>query len=270
MKLSVVVPVYNEREVLRRSVERVLATPYEKEVIVVDDGSTDGTRDVLRVMEQELPVRVIYQPENRGKGAALRTGMKAATGDVVIIQDADLEYDPRDYPVLLDPIIHGEADVVYGSRFMGGSGRVLYFRHQLGNRLLTLLSNILTDLNLTDMETGYKVFRREVLDCFDLESNRFGFEPEVTAKLARVPRIRVWEVGVSYHGRTYDEGKKIGWKDGAAALFHIARFNLFPGRIDKLPEDRIEAFIPKPDIAPRARSVPPAAPAPARPSPKKQ
>jgi glycosyltransferase involved in cell wall biosynthesis len=259
MKLSVVVPVYNERAMIGRCIERVLATPYDKEIIVVDDGSTDGTRDVLRSLEHHPLLRVLYQPENRGKGAALQRGLREARGDAVIIQDADLEYDPRDFPVLLEPIILGDADVVYGSRFLGGPGRVLYFRHTIGNRLLTLLSNVFTDLNISDMETGYKVFRREVLDCFDLRSERFGFEPEVTAKIARIPNVRIYEVAVSYRGRTYEEGKKISWRDGAAALFHIARFNLLPGEIRPLPDGRKQAFVAEPDRVPRARTLPPPA-----------
>jgi glycosyltransferase involved in cell wall biosynthesis len=257
MRLSIVVPVFNERAMLRRCIDRVLASPYDKEIVIVDDGSTDGTHEVLRELEALPAVRVLYQPENRGKGAALRRGLKAATGDVVLVQDADLEYDPRDYPVLLEPILLGQADVVYGSRFLGGAGRVLYFRHSLGNRLLTLLSNVFTDLNMTDMETGYKAFRREVLDCFDLESDRFGFEPEVTAKIARIPEIRIFEVGISYSGRTYEEGKKIGWRDGVAAFAHIARFNLFPGTIRRLPEGRRESFVKDPDQVPRIGSIAP-------------
>ena len=226
MKLSVVIPVYNEAETIAAVVERVRRVPIEKEIVAVDDCSTDATRARLaELAAQGDDLRVILHDRNRGKGAALRTGFDAATGDVVIIQDADLEYDPFDYPRLLAPIVEGRADVVYGSRFAGGeSHRVLYFWHSLGNRFLTLLSNMCTDLNLTDMETCYKVFRREVLDRIRIEENRFGFEPEVTAKVARL-RVRIYEVGVSYAGRTYEEGKKIGWKDGVRAVWCILKYN---------------------------------------------
>ena len=226
MKLSVVIPVYNEAETIAAVVDRVRRVPIEKEIVAVDDCSTDATRARLaELAAQGDDLRVILHDRNRGKGAALRTGFEAATGDVVIIQDADLEYDPGDYPRLLAPIVEGKADVVYGSRFAGGeSHRVLYFWHSLGNRFLTLLSNMCTDLNLTDMETCYKVFRREVLDRIRIEENRFGFEPEVTAKVARL-RVRIYEVGVSYAGRTYEEGKKIGWKDGVRAVWCILKYN---------------------------------------------
>lgn len=235
MKLSVVIPVYNERATLERIVARVRAVPLTPppEIILVDDFSTDGTREILAAMENEPDTRVLYQEKNRGKGAALRTGFQAATGDVVIVQDADLEYDPMEYPHLLEPIADGRADVVYGSRFKGGEvTRVLYFWHSVGNRFLTLLSNVATNLNFTDMEVCYKVFPREVIQALDLKEDRFGFEPEVTAKIARYrkpdgSRLRIFEVGISYAGRTYEEGKKIGWKDGVRALWCIARYNLF-------------------------------------------
>jgi len=229
MKLSVVVPVFNERQTILEVLNRIERVPFEKEIIVVDDGSTDGTRDVLKGLQFQgaLPsTRFVFQPQNAGKGAAIRAGIQVAAGDVILVQDADLEYDPSDYPVLLDPIIKGKADVVYGSRFMGGAHRVLFFWHYVGNKLLTLLSNMMTNLNLTDMETGYKVFRREIFSKISIEENRFGFEPEITAKVARL-RCRVYEVPISYFGRDYSEGKKITWKDGFAALYVIAKYNLF-------------------------------------------
>jgi glycosyltransferase involved in cell wall biosynthesis len=229
--LSVVVPVYNERATVAELLRRVAAAPLPDglalEVLAVDDGSTDGTRELLRELAAagEPPFRLVEQPENRGKGAAIRRGFAEATGDVLLIQDADLEYDPRDYPTLLGPILEGEADVVYGSRFLGGPHRVLFFWHYVGNRFLTTLSNMFTDLNLSDMETCYKVFRREVLAGLELRSNRFGIEPELTAKVAK-RRPRIYEVPISYRGRTYAEGKKIGWKDGFAAIWAILRYNL--------------------------------------------
>jgi glycosyltransferase involved in cell wall biosynthesis len=208
-------------------IERVQQSPIEKEIIVVDDCSSDGTTDLLKRASLAPNVRTMFHPVNQGKGAALRTGFAAVSGDMVIVQDADLEYDPQEYPKLIKPIIDGLADVVYGSRFAGGeTHRVLYFWHSIGNRVLTLVSNAFTNLNLTDMETCYKVFRREVLLQIAIEENRFGFEPEITAKVAKL-RVRVFEVGISYAGRTYEEGKKIGWKDGVRALWCIVKYNLF-------------------------------------------
>jgi glycosyltransferase involved in cell wall biosynthesis len=228
MKLSIIVPVYNEKQTIAQIIDRIEETPYEKEIIVVDDFSTDGTREILRQLDvsRRVPsVRVLYHAVNQGKGAALRTGIAAAAGDILIIQDADLEYDPAEYGVLIQPILAGRADVVYGSRFLSGPHRVLFFWHSLGNRLLTLLSNMFTDLNLTDMETGYKAFRRELFSRISIEENRFGFEPEITAKVAKL-RCRLYEVPISYFGRDYSEGKKITWKDGFAALYCIAKYNL--------------------------------------------
>lgn len=231
MKLSVVIPIYNECRTLRQVVERVLSVPLGMEVLCVDDGSTDGSREILEELRaKHQALRVLLQPRNMGKGAALRRGIQEASGDFVLIQDADLEYDPFEYPILLQPLLDGKADVVYGSRFMGGRPhRVLYFWHRVGNWLLTLLSNAVTNLNLSDMETCYKVFRREVLQSIPLEEDRFGFEPEVTVKIAK-RRLRVYEVGISYAGRTYDEGKKIGWKDGVRALWCLAKYSIKESR----------------------------------------
>jgi glycosyltransferase involved in cell wall biosynthesis len=227
-KLSVVIPVYNEERWIREVVRRVQEVPIPKELVIVEDCSTDKTRDVLRELEGGN-VRVFYQPFNQGKGAALRRGFREASGDVVLVQDADLEYDPAEYPRLIQPILENRADVVYGSRFIGETHRVLYFWHYVANKALTLLSNMFTNLNLTDMETCYKVFRREVLAGINLRSNRFGFEPEITAKVARRrdPSWRVYEIPISYSGRTYEEGKKIGLKDAFNAFYCILRYRYF-------------------------------------------
>jgi glycosyltransferase involved in cell wall biosynthesis len=227
VKLSIVIPCYNERATIAAIVDAVRNSPVpDREIIIVDDSSRDGTAELLRSTIAPLVDRVIYHERNRGKGAALRTGIAAATGDVVVIQDADLEYDPCEYPRLIAPIVAGKADVVYGSRFAGGeSHRVLYFWHYVGNRFLTLLSNCMTNLNLTDMETCYKAFRREVIQGIRIDEDRFGFEPEITAKVAKLG-CRIYEVGISYSGRTYKEGKKIGWRDGFRAIWCILRYNL--------------------------------------------
>jgi glycosyltransferase involved in cell wall biosynthesis len=227
MKLSVVIPCYNELHSIEAIIDAVRASPYSpKEIIVVDDCSTDGTREKLTTRLSEKIDRLILHEQNQGKGAALRTGIAVATGELVIIQDADLEYDPTEYPKLIQPILDNKADVVFGSRFLGGSAhRVLYFWHSVGNALLTLVSNMCTNLNLTDMETCYKLFRREVIQGITIEENRFGFEPEITAKVAKTG-ARIYEVGISYAGRTYAEGKKIGWKDGLRALYCILKYNL--------------------------------------------
>ena len=227
MGLSVVIPVFNEVSTIEAIVERVRAVDVAKEVIIVDDASTDGTQEKLESLELLEGVHVVRHEVNQGKGAALRDGFRQVTQDMVIVQDADLEYDPQDYQQLIQPIVDGKADVVYGSRFIGGgSHRVLYFWHSMGNRFLTLLSNMFTNLNLTDMETCYKVFKREVVQQVEIEEDRFGFEPEITAKIVKIPGIRLYEVGISYAGRTYQEGKKIGWRDGLSAVWCIIKYNV--------------------------------------------
>ncbi|MDR2180787.1 MAG: glycosyltransferase family 2 protein [Synergistaceae bacterium] len=224
MKLSIVIPCYNEAATIESVIDAVRESPYgPKEIIIVDDCSKDGTRDILETLAHKVD-KIFYHDVNRGKGAALRTGFREASGDIVIVQDADLEYDPAEYPKIIEPILRGKADVVYGSRFMGGEAhRVLYFWHRIGNGLLTLLSNMCTNLNLTDMETCYKAFRREVIQSIEIKEDRFGFEPEITAKVAR-KHCRIYEVGISYSGRTYEEGKKIGWKDGLQAIYCILKY----------------------------------------------
>ena len=228
MKLSVIIPCFNELTTIGAVVDAVRNAPYDsKEIIIVDDGSTDGTRDRLKQDIEKRVDKVIYHAKNSGKGSAIRSGIREATGDIVIIQDADLEYDPNEYPVLLGPILDNKADVVFGSRFISNRPhRVLYFWHSIGNGMLTFLSNMLTNLNLTDMETCYKAFKREIIQSITIEENRFGFEPEITAKVAKL-KCRIYEVGISYYGRTYEEGKKIGWKDGFRAVYCIIKYNLF-------------------------------------------
>lgn len=228
MKLSVIIPCYNERDSILTIVTAVKESPVSNlEIIIVDDFSTDGTREILKSEIAPLVEKIIYHEFNQGKGAALRTGIRHATGDLVVIQDADLEYDPQEYPLLMEPILKNKADVVFGSRFLSGHPhRVVYFWHMMGNQFLTLLSNMFTNLNLTDMETCYKMFRREIIQSITIEENRFGFEPEITAKVART-KCRIYEVGISYYGRTYDEGKKIGWRDGFRAIYAIVKYNVF-------------------------------------------
>jgi glycosyltransferase involved in cell wall biosynthesis len=227
MKLSIVIPVYNEKNTIEELIRRVqeVDVSLNKEIIIVDDGSNDGTPEILKSLKQ-LDIKVVYHNTNQGKGAALHTGFSEAEGDIILVQDADLEYDPKEYPKLLEPILDGRADAVYGSRFLGGPHRVLYFWHYIGNRFLTALSNMLSNLNLSDMETCYKVFKKDILDRITLKSKRFGFEPEITLKLAKL-KARIYEVPISYSGRDYSEGKKIGWRDGLAALYHIIRFKFF-------------------------------------------
>lgn len=232
MKLSIVIPIYNEAATLEKLLAKVVAAPacgLDKQLVLVDDCSADGTRDLLRRIAGEHPDWIVaFHEINQGKGAALRTGFRAATGDIVLIQDADLEYDPKDYPTLLEPILEGHADVVFGSRFQGGGAhRVVYYWHSLGNRFLTFLSNMVTDINLTDMEVCYKVFRKEVLDGITIEEDRFGFEPEITAKVAKSKKWRIFEVPISYYGRGYAEGKKIGWRDGFRAIYCILKYGVF-------------------------------------------
>jgi glycosyltransferase involved in cell wall biosynthesis len=227
-RLSVIIPVYDEEKTLAQLVDRVRAVPLDLEIVAVDDGSRDNSSVVLQRLHQEGKIDlVIRQPANRGKGAAIRAGIAAATGDIIVVQDADLEYDPAELPRLMAPILSGRADAVFGSRFLGGDHRVLYFWHSVGNAVLTLLSNMFTNLNLTDMETCYKMVRAPLMKSLVLTSDRFGFEPELTARLAQAD-ARIWEVSISYSGRTYAEGKKIGWRDGVAAIGHVIRFNLFP------------------------------------------
>lgn len=237
MKLSIVVPCFNERDTISEIVDAIQASPVkDQEIIIVDDFSSDGTRDILKREIECRVAKVIYHDFNQGKGAALRTGFKHVTGDVVVVQDADLEYDPQEYPILMEPIIRDKADVVFGSRFMGSAAhRVVYFWHMMGNRFLTLLSNAFTNVNLTDMETCYKMFRREVIQSIEIKEDRFGFEPEITAKVARMG-CRIYEVGISYYGRTYSEGKKIGWRDGVRAIFAIIKYNVFEPAPRKINE----------------------------------
>jgi glycosyltransferase involved in cell wall biosynthesis len=234
MNLSIIMPVYNEVSTIEKIVSVVQSVPIEKEIIIVDDFSTDGTRQKLKAIGAQDGIQVLLHEKNQGKGAALRTGYAAAQNDIVIVQDADLEYDPREYPTIIAPILDGRADVVYGSRFIGGqSHRVLYFWHSIGNRFLTLLSNCLCDMNMTDMETCYKAFRRELIQSIDIQENRFGVEPEITAKVAAMG-ARIYEVGISYSGRTYAEGKKINWKDGLRAIWCVLKYNAQKRRWRKL------------------------------------
>ncbi len=238
-KLTIIIPAYNEASTIREVLRRVADAPIDamdREIIVVDDASTDGTRDILQEVQKDLPLSLFLQRKNQGKGAAVRRGVENSSGDIVIIQDADLEYDPQDYPHLIRPILEDKADVVFGSRFMSGPRRVLFFWHSLGNKFLTFLSNMFTNLNLTDIETGYKVFKGGLIRSINITSNRFGFEPEITAKIA-LSRARVYEVPITYQGRTYEEGKKITWKDGFVAIWSIVRFSLIGRSGWKKPSD---------------------------------
>ncbi|QNG27827.1 glycosyltransferase family 2 protein [Synechococcus sp. HK01-R] len=230
MKLSIIIPCYNEAATIISLIEAVKKAPIsDREIIIVDDGSSDGTRDILATIKDH-EISVVFHDKNQGKGAALRTGFQKATGDICIVQDADLEYDPQEFPIVIQPIVDGKADVVFGSRFQSGRPhRVVYFWHRVGNGVLTLMSNFFTDLNLSDMETCYKAFRREVIQAINICENRFGFEPEVTAKISKM-NLRIYEVGISYYGRTYDEGKKIGWRDGFRAIYCILKYNLWAQR----------------------------------------
>ena len=254
MLLTVIIPCFNERRTIRAIVEKVRAAVTDDlEIIIVNDASTDGSDAIVDKLAAG-DVKVVHHERNRGKGAAINTGFRHATGDIVLVQDADLEYDPRDYSQLLQPILSGDADVVFGSRFMGGRPhRVVYFWHMVGNRLLTLLSNIFTNINLTDMETGYKVFRRELLDELRIEEERFGFEPEITAKLAQ-RHCRIYEVGISYYGRTYAEGKKIGWRDGVRALYVILKYNIWRREHCPAPDAELASTLATCELAPVARA----------------
>ena len=254
VRLSVVIPVFNEVATVESLLRRVREVPLHIEVIVVDDGSTDGTRELLPRLEGTLIDRLLMHERNAGKGAALRTGFRHATGDVVVVQDADMEYDPHELPMLLTPILRGKADAVYGSRFLGGPHRVLFFWHSVGNRVLTLLSNMFTDVNLTDMETCYKMVRRELLQSLPLSADRFGIEPEITARLAQA-EARIYELPISYDGRSYAEGKKIGWKDGFSALWCIWKYNFFPPRVERWTPPAVDPW-DAPDRLPEARANP--------------
>jgi glycosyltransferase involved in cell wall biosynthesis len=246
IRLSVLIAAYNEERTIAAAVERVRAVSIDMEIVAVNDGSSDGTGAAIDRLLAEGKIDIaLHHPKNRGKGAALRTAIQAASGDVMVVQDADLEYDPQEFVRLLQPIARGQADAVFGSRFLGGDHRVLYFWHSVGNRLLTLLSNMFSNLNLSDMETGYKMIRGPLLKSLVLTSDRFGFEPEITARLAQA-RARVWEIGISYSGRTYSEGKKIDWRDGAAAIWHILRFNLFPPPVPTPQSTRAPSRTPEP------------------------